>query len=200
MRKVISIFQTISILIGFMIIVLFLIPTIAGIKPFIVLSGSMESTIKTGSVAYVNTHVKVQDIKVDDIIAFNVNNTQVTHRVIAINEDNTFTTKGDANKNEDFAPVKFEDYKGKTIFSIPHLGKVITTSQTKIGYFIVFVVIGLNILCLIFSGDNEKKGKIQDKNKIKENKNNTIKMNNDKQKIDQTKAINNDKKKYRKQK
>lgn len=192
MKKIIGIFQTISILIGFTVIVLFIIPTIIGIKPFIVLSGSMESTIKTGSVAYINTHVKAGDIQVGDIIAFNVENSQVTHRAIAINENNTFTTKGDANENEDLAPVKFEDYKGKTIFSIPYLGKLITSCKTRTGHFIVFLIIGLNILCLIFSGDNERNSKKQDDNEMKKNKNETAKINNDKQKIQKTKVINNE--------
>ena len=157
MRKVINIFQTISILIGFIAIVLFIIPTIIGIKPFIVLSGSMENTVKTGSVAYINTHVNAEDIQIGEIIAFSVGNSQVTHRVIGINENNTFITKGDANDNEDLAPVKFEDFKGKTIFSIPYLGKFITMCKTKIGHFIIFLIIGLNILFLIFSKDNDKK-------------------------------------------
>lgn len=156
MRKVIGVFQTVSILIGFMVVVLFLIPAIFGIKPFIVLSGSMEDEIKTGSVAYVNTHVDVQNIKAGDIIAFGVGSRQVTHRVVAVNDDDTFTTKGDANDVEDLAPVKFEDYKGKTVFSIPYLGKFIGKCQTKVGYFIIFAIIGLNVVCIIFGGANNK--------------------------------------------
>lgn len=157
MKKIIKIFQTISIIIGFIVIILFLFPTLIGIKPFIVQSGSMEKEIKTGSVAYVNTHIPVENIKVGDIIAFSVGNQQVTHRVIAINENNTFTTKGDANKTEDLSPVKFEKYKGKTIFSIPYLGYVLNSTQTKIGKFIFGVVIGLNIISYIFIKDDNKK-------------------------------------------
>lgn len=165
MRKVINIFQTISILIGFTAIVLFIIPTIIGIKPFIVLSGSMENAVKTGSVAYINTHVKAEDIKIGDIIAFSVGNTQVTHRVIGINKYSSFITKGDANKNEDLAPVKFEDFKGKTIFSIPYLGKFMTMCKTRMGKFIIFLIIGLNILCLMFSKETDKKAKKKIDNK-----------------------------------
>lgn len=199
MRKVINIFQTVSILMGFIVIALFLVPTIIGIKPFIVLSGSMEDTIKTGSIAYINTHVKAQDIQVGDIIAFDIENAQVTHRAIAINENNTFTTKGDANENEDLAPVKFENYKGKTIFSIPYVGKLITMCQTKTGHFIVFMIIGLNILCLIFSSDSEKSNKKQrnieidgSKNtEVDKGKNKTTEVNNEKQEILEQEAINN---------
>ena len=165
MKKVISIFQMMSMIIGVTLIVLFLIPTIFGIKPYIVRSGSMENEIKTGSVAYVNTKIGVQEIQVGDIIAFKVGNEQVTHRVIAINEDNTFTTKGDANETEDMAPVMFENYRGKTIFSIPYLGRIMSAFKTKIGCFITFTVIGLNIVCIIFSNNDD-----DEKNKVSKNK------------------------------
>ena len=150
MKTLIRILQAISTLIGIALIILFLIPAICGIKPFVVLSGSMEPQIKTGAVAYVNTYIRVDAINVGDIIAFSVGDEQVTHRVIQINEDNTFTTKGDANNTEDLAPVSFESYKGKTIFSIPYLGKVMSLFQTSTGRFIVFLIIGLNIVCIIF--------------------------------------------------
>ena len=154
MKKIINIFQIISMIIGITLIVLFLVPTICGIKPHIVLSGSMEPQIKTGAVAYVNTHMGAEKIKVGDIIAFKVENKQVTHRVIAINEDNTFTTKGDANETEDIAPVKFENCYGKTVFSIPYLGRIMSTFKTRVGSFIVYTIIGLNIVCIIFSNGN----------------------------------------------
>ena len=152
MDKIISIMQYVLIFIGIAILVLFVIPKVVGINPFVVLSGSMEDEIKTGSIAYVDTRVKVGDIKEGDIIAFNVDDVQVTHRVIAINEDNTFTTKGDANSTEDLAPVKFENYKGKTIFSIPYLGKLVSKYKTKTGYFVTFTIIGLGIVSILFSG------------------------------------------------
>lgn len=157
MKKAIGIFQTISILIGFVAIILFFIPTIIGIKPFIVLSGSMESTIKTGAVAYINTHVKAQDIQVGDIIAFKVDKSFVTHRVISINDDNTFTTKGDANQTEDLAPVKFEEFGGKTIFSLPYLGYLLQSMQTRTGIFILLTTVGLNVVLLIFLSEDKEK-------------------------------------------
>lgn len=157
MKKVIGIFQTISILIGIAVVILFLIPTATGITPFIVLSGSMENEIKTGSVAYANTHAKVEDVKVGDIIVFKVDKSYVTHRVISINDNNTFTTKGDANKTEDLAPVKFEDFGGKTVFSVPYLGYLLQAMQTRTGIFILLTAVGLNIVCLIFaSGDKRE--------------------------------------------
>ena len=156
MKKMINIFQSITITIGFVVILLFLVPRIFGIVPFIVLSGSMEKEIKTGSIAYVNTNVRVEDIKVGDIIAFKVGNSQVTHRVVSINEDNTFTTKGDANDTVDLNNVKFKNYKGKTILSIPYAGYALRLAQTKFGYFIIIVCALINLGSLILVKDNKK--------------------------------------------
>ena len=171
MRKLVSLFQGLSITIGAFVVVAFLIPFLVGIKPYIVLSSSMEPEIKTGSVAYVDTHVDVHEIKVGDVIGFEFGKSQATHRVVEINEDNTFTTKGDANENNDLAPVRFDQYKGKTIFSVPYLGRIISKVKTKTGKFIVALVIGLNIICIVFgSSDDDKKEKNKNSQKDKETK------------------------------
>ena len=150
MKKIISIFQIISILLGVTVMILFIIPMLVGIKPFVVLSGSMEPDIMTGSVAYVNTHIKPEEIKQNDIIGFSMKNKIVTHRVIRINNDKTFTTKGDANKSEDISNVKFDNYIGKTIFSIPYLGKIVSYSKSKVGIFVIALIVGLNIVFILF--------------------------------------------------
>lgn len=171
MRKLVSLFQGLSITIGAFVVIAFLIPLLAGIKPYIVLSGSMEPEIKTGSVAYVNTHVDVHEIKVGDVIGFEFGKSQATHRVVEINEDNTFTTKGDANENNDLAPVRFDQYKGKTIFSVPYLGRIISKVKTKTGKFVAALVIGLNIICIVFVGSDDDKEGRNKKEKNKRNKN-----------------------------
>ena len=150
MKKIISIFQVISILLGATVIVLFIIPMLIGIKPFVVLSGSMEPKIKTGSVAYVNTHIKAEEIKKDDIIGFKMQNKLVTHRVTKVNEDQSFATKGDANESEDTSKVRFENYIGKTVFSIPYLGNIVSYSKSKIGILLITIIVGFNIVFILF--------------------------------------------------
>ena len=91
------------------------IPKLIGIESYLVLSGSMEPELKTGSLVYVDTKVKAEDICVKDIIAFKIDDkTRITHRVIEINKAH-FITKGDANKTEDLAPVPFVNYEGKIL-------------------------------------------------------------------------------------
>jgi len=155
MKKAINIFQYATMAIGFIVIVIFLIPRMFGIVPYVVLSGSMEPTIKTGAVAYVNTKNDVKDVVEGDIIAFNIESKQVTHRVVKINSDNSFTTKGDANNTVDLGKVKYTNYIGKTIFSIPYIGYILGYLHSSIGYFIISIVVILNIVLLIFSKEEE---------------------------------------------
>lgn len=156
-KIIMSVMQYTLILISLAVVIMLIAPRAIGIRPFVVLSGSMEKEIKTGAVAYSDSKAKVEDVKVGDIIVFKLNETYVTHRVIKINEDSTFTTKGDANQTEDLAPVKFEDFKGKTIFSIPYLGYLLQVIQTRLGKFILFTIIGINIIYFIFASDEKKK-------------------------------------------
>ncbi len=155
MKKAMKIFQYISLSIAAILIVIFLIPNLFGIRTFIVVSGSMEPEIKTGSIAYINTNVDVHDIEVGDIICFNVDDVQVTHRVIKKNED-SFITKGDFNNTEDLAPVKFDKYIGRTNVYIPYVGYVLSFFQSSIGILIVSTVVVLNVLIIIFE-DSKKK-------------------------------------------
>lgn len=169
MRKLNSIFQIITITIGVVMILIFLVPRIFGIVPFIVLSGSMEKEIKTGAIAYVDTKFKRDEIKVGDIIAFSIGDRQVTHRVIAINDDSTFTTKGDANNTADLNNVKPENYRGKTIGSIPYVGYILKSIQTKFGYAIIILLVIFNLAILIFSKDGEKVNKTKEKMEKEDN-------------------------------
>lgn len=157
MKKAVSIFQTISTIIGVTAVILVVVPLIFGIKTYIVLSGSMEPNIQTGALAYVNTKYEISDIKEGDVIAFRAGDSQVTHRVVSINDDRTFTTKGDANDANDFDPVKFEEYNGKTIFSIPFLGKIVMKAKTRVGMGVIFAYVLLNVLAMVYQSYCNKK-------------------------------------------
>jgi len=169
MKTVRNVFQLLSFIFVIIVILIFLIPYIFGIKPYIVLSGSMEPVIETGSVVYINTHVGFDEIKEGDIIGFKENDAKITHRVVKINSDNTFTTKGDANKSEDLKTISPNEYLGKNVFNIPKIGKLIEKVKTKMGIFVVFLFIGINILLIIFEDDEEPRNK---KNEPKEEKEN----------------------------
>lgn len=97
------------------------LPRIAHIKPYVVLSGSMEPAIMTGSIAYVDENAK--NPKVGDTITFTFEDgSTTTHRVYA-REGDSITTKGDANETID-APIDVKQVVGTVRFSIPYLGYI----------------------------------------------------------------------------
>lgn len=123
-----------------------LFPVIAGIfqlQPKVVLSGSMEPEISTGSLTFIQKTVLPEQIKKHDIIAYQLEkNFPVLHRVMYIDqEEKLFYTKGDANEIMDISPVKFSQYIGKEVFTIPYAGYVFhILGKIPIGLFLPLVV------------------------------------------------------------
>lgn len=117
---------------------------LCGNKPYIVLSGSMEPNIHTGSVCFINTKVPYEDIKVGDVIAFEAGSTMVTHRVVNISEEG-IETKGDANDVSDAITTTKGNYKGINWLSIPYLGYICQFMQTIKGK----IIIVTGFVCLV---------------------------------------------------
>ena len=118
-----------------------------------VLSGSMEPTYHVGSLIYVKA-VDPADIEIGDPVTFKISeNTMVTHRVVAIDEqNNTFETKGDANNTSDGNAVTYDNVVGEPIFSIPGLGYLAAYASSTTGRIIVITLI-IAMLILAFLPD-----------------------------------------------
>ena len=88
-------------------------PRLFSLKPYAVMSGSMEPAFPTGSIVYVQKADPLK-IKVGDPITFYLEKTAtVTHRVVRIDsKQRLFYTKGDANNTEDISPVSFKNLVG----------------------------------------------------------------------------------------
>lgn len=134
---------TLFIIIGLGAIVLYLL----GIKSYIVVSGSMEPTIKTGGVVFINTNFNVNDIKKNDIIAYkSTNEILIVHRVIDINSEGIIT-KGDANNTADGVIINNNNFIGKEVFHIPYIGYLIANFKTKYGFiFLIMIFIIISII------------------------------------------------------
>ena len=133
------------------------IPSFMGWKPFIVLSGSMETEIKTGDIVVVK-EVPIEDVKLNDVIAFKEDGIVITHRIVEIKEDNgvkKYITKGDNNNVKDSGFVLKEQIEGVYQFRIEGLGNLAMFIQTPIGM-LVCLSIPLGILLLIQMSDNKK--------------------------------------------
>lgn len=107
----------------FLLLIIF-IPKVLGYKAFYIQSNSMSPSISKGSIVFTK-EIKFENIKAGDVLTFK-NDTEdefFTHRVIKIDTANQmFTTKGDANKDNDPSPTSFYFAVGKVAFSLPLLG------------------------------------------------------------------------------
>lgn len=125
------------------------VPRLFGYEVYNVISGSMEPTIPVGSLVYIK-HMDATEIAVEDVIAFySPNNPEatITHRVIE-KDDSTreFITKGDANAQEDLAPIPYEYLVGRVELSLPYLGNILSGFVNGNGK---MAVIGLVVLSVV---------------------------------------------------
>ena len=140
-----KIFKVLSWIVVAAIIVYIMIaaPVIAGYRPVVVLSGSMEPTYPVGCVTYYHS-CDFSKLQAGDAITLNAGDSMVTHRIVKKNElSGNVETKGDNNPTQDPNPVDMDDIVGKTAdFKIPFAG-----------YFVIFgkkpAVIAAMILILL---------------------------------------------------
>lgn len=132
-------------------------PDFWGYKSLVIVSGSMEPTIKKQDAILVKK-IPEEEIKVNDIISFTTKNQiNVTHRVIEIQEENgikKYTTKGDNNNTEDKEKITYEQIEGKYQFRINQFGMVIQILKSKVTLFLLVIAI---ILITYYQGRIKKK-------------------------------------------
>lgn len=129
----------------------FTVPKLLGLHGEVVLSGSMEPALPTGSVVFVE-HTRPEDIKPGDIMMFGhplkppSEHVIVTHRVTEITRDANgnlaFKTKGDANENEDPWTVTLNYVLGTAKHDVPYIGYVTSRLRTPLGVALLIVVPG----------------------------------------------------------
>ena len=136
------------------------IPSFFGWKPFIVLSGSMETEIDAGDVAVVK-ETDTASLKKGDIIAFKSGEIVITHRIYDIIQEEgetRYITKGDNNNAEDNGYVLPEQIEGVYQFKISRLGNIEMFIQTPIGM-IVCLSVPFIILVLVQIVDSKRNQK-----------------------------------------
>lgn len=127
------------------------IPGVFGIRPVVVLSGSMEPVIMTGDLIFIHD-ADAADVQVGDVICYLTSGQAVTHRVAGMETDDSgetkYITRGDANNAEDRLPVTADQIQG--IWKggrIEKLGNFILFMQTTTGM-ILFIICPLLLFFL----------------------------------------------------
>ena len=141
----------------------FVYPILKGYTVYRVETGSMAPTHPVGSIIYVED-VDPEEISVGDVITFRTgtgSSKVTTHRVIGIDEEGRYITKGDNNDDRDLDPVTYERVEGKVVLGISALGYIAPIFLNLYGRIflgvLVAVAVGLWIL-----GDYIKKKTIKD--------------------------------------
>lgn len=133
------------------------VPSFFGWKPFIVLSGSMETQISAGDIVVVK-EIDTQNLKKGDIIAFKEDDVVITHRIDEVEEKDgqvQYITKGDNNKAQDIGSVLPNQIEGVFKFKISRLGNLAMFVQTPLGM-IVCLSIPIIIIILLQTADSKK--------------------------------------------
>lgn len=143
-RFLLKIFGNALIALFLILIITLTLPYFLELRPYYVMSGSMETTIPYGSIVYVKT-AEFDEIKPQDIATFyskkNPKNS-FTHRIVSKDVENrNFTTKGDANPVADPIPVGADQLVGKVVFTVPYAGYPSVFLQNKLILLLVSAVI-----------------------------------------------------------
>ncbi|WP_296971776.1 signal peptidase I [Tepidanaerobacter sp. EBM-38] len=120
------------------------VPSIGGYQMYIVMSGSMNPAVKTGSLVIVKP-LDPEEIRPKDIITFKSeieSENITTHRVVEIDKSAElfFRTRGDANEVDDPMPVSASQVIGKVVYSIPYAGFAFHFIRSQNGIITLLVV------------------------------------------------------------
>ena len=94
-----------------------------------VTGGSMSPTIAAGDLIVITR--PPERIEVGMVLTMEVDGAVVTHRVVAVAPDGTFTTKGDANTARDDFSENTVRVVGEYRFHIPWLGTLLTSKEAQ---------------------------------------------------------------------
>lgn len=155
------IFRIIYILL--IIYLLIFVPSLWGQKPLVVISGSMEPTLKVGGVLYYEK-ININELDEGDILVYQANEHIISHRIVDIIEDD-FITKGDKNNSIDNYLVSSNQVLGKgTNWSIPFIGYY---ADYIYGHkYLLYISLGIIIVDLcndVYKEHKKKVGKICEK-------------------------------------
>lgn len=124
-------------------------PSVFGVTPLVVLSGSMsgdeEGHIEIGDLVFVRK-AKYSELTTGDVVTFRDGKSFTTHRIIGVDEDGYYTTKGDANNTEDKRPLTEDKLIGKVTGRIPKIGNFALFLQTPLG---MVTFVGLPLLAFV---------------------------------------------------
>ena len=109
----------------------------------IVKSGSMEPSIKTGSIVVIKPS---SNYTVGDVVTFGKDtktDIPTTHRIVSSRAQDgviLFTTKGDTNEDKDTNEIRQSDVNGRVLFDVPYFGYIIDLARKPLGFIVLIII------------------------------------------------------------
>lgn len=108
-------------------------PMLIGWASFVIKSGSMEPSINVGDVVVSRPYEMPEKIAVGRVYVFNDpaagRDELLTHRIVELRDDGSYTSAGDANEVTDFTPVSATDVEARAIILAPYVGLPVAWMQ-----------------------------------------------------------------------
>ncbi|MFI2104608.1 signal peptidase I [Isoptericola sp. NPDC019693] len=152
--------------VGGLCIVVVLACLATGLRPAIVVSGSMAPGIPVGAMTFART-TPADELQVGDVVTLPRTDGRglVTHRITAIDElpdevvdpagtGAALTLRGDANEYEDPRPYHVATV-GKVAFDVPYLGALAGWLQTHV-LLVAGILVGLTVVVMLPSGTGRR--------------------------------------------
>jgi signal peptidase I len=111
---------------------------------FVEQTSSMTPLIRPGDLVVDHRLSANETLKVGQIVGYRYGDMLVTHRIIGVNYDGTYTIKGDANPLPDPLPVNRSQIRESVLFTVPAAGKALAALTSLPG--------AIAIALLIFAG------------------------------------------------
>lgn len=150
LKKTWNAFTTIvSIIALALFVAIVVIPLFVGGSYRIVATGSMEPSISPGDIVVMKapTPEEVQPGEVITFLPYADRDVTLTHRVTEYNEeDDTYTTRGDANGSDD-SPVQYKQIRGIVMYTVPYVGLIVSPLRN-----LLIGTAGTNIIAIVGAG------------------------------------------------
>lgn len=151
---------TFSAVLGALAIVTVAVCAVFGLRPVVVISGSMEPTLPVGSLIFYRTVPATEVVKGDIVTVPRQDGAQglITHRIKEITTKDGVTTlrlKGDANATEDPLPYVVSSV-GSFVGVIPVAGTIALAARTPLGIAAVATYVAALVAVIVFGRRREK--------------------------------------------
>lgn len=109
----------------------------------------MEPAVKVGSIVIIKP---VSQYKVGDVVTFGGKKDgeiPTTHRIVSERVSDgevVYSTKGDANEDNDPSEIRESEVIGKVLFSVPYVGYIINFARKPIGIVLIILIPALFII------------------------------------------------------